>query len=222
VSAHDPRTVYAGANKVLKSTDRGGSWTAISPDLSNPAQGSWGAVPHGTITTLCESRLDRALLWAGTEGGDVHVTRDGGRSWTPVHDGLPRKWVSRVVASSHVAGRAYVALTGYREDDFAAYLFASEDHGARWTSIRGDLPDESINVVREDPTDARILYVGTDLGVHVSIDRGTSWMSLSATLPTTPVHDLVVHPRESEIVIGTHGRSAWVLDVSAVREHARK
>jgi photosystem II stability/assembly factor-like uncharacterized protein len=202
---------------VLKSMNRGEEWVAISPDLSDPPEGPRGVVPFGTITMIAESMLSEGLLYVGTEGGSVWVTKDGGKNWRKVGEGLPRKWVSRVLASAHQESRVYLSQTGFREDDFAAYLFRSEDHGESWTSIVGNLPAESVNVIQEDPESPKILYVGTDLGVYVSGDEGGSWHSLSANLPTTPVHDLDIHPREGELVIGTHGRSAFVLDLEPVR-----
>jgi hypothetical protein len=179
-------------------------------------------VPFGTITMLSESRLLPGVLYAGTEGGSIWLTTSDGDAWERISDGLPRKWVSRVVASQHDLQRVYAAFTGFREDDFSAYLFVSEDLGASWTPISDGLPAESINVVTEDPTNEDILYAGTDGGVYVSLDRGRTWSSLSATLPTTPVHDLEVHPRDPEIIIGTHGRSVWVLDIEEVRAAAMR
>jgi len=220
-SLHEPKTMYYGAECVLKSTDRGDSWIPISPDLSTiPGPERQGNVPFGTITTISESPLRAGMLWVGTDDGNVHVTENEGGTWWLEDEGLPEKWVTRVVASRHRERTAYVSLSGYVEDDFAAYLFRTDDQGATWTSIVGNLPAESVNVIREDPTDERILYVGTDLGAYVSLDRGESWCSLCATLPTTPVRDLVVHPRDPELVIGTHGRSAWVLDVEPIRRAA--
>lgn len=220
ISQYDPWTLYNGANFLFKSPDRGDSWTAISPDLTSQPT-SQGNVPFGTLTTLSESSLQMGLLYTGADDGYIHVTQDDGETWARIDGGLPKMWVSRVEASVHDLGTVYVSMTGYREDDFSTYLFASQDFGQTWTSISSDLPMESVNVIREDPTDPDILYVGTDLGVFVSVDRGLSWHSLSATLPTTPVHDLVVHPRDGEIVIGTHGRSVWVADLSTVREWGR-
>jgi len=222
ISHHDPRTLIVGANHVLRSRNRGDDWETMSPDLSDAGGGERAVVPFGTITMLSESRLLPGVLYAGTEGGTIWLTTSDGESWERISEGLPRKWVSRLVASQHDLTRVYASFTGFREDDFAAYLFVSNDFGASWASISDGLPAESINVIAEDPTNEDILYVGTDLGVYVSLDRGRTWSSLSATLPTTPVHDLEVHPRDPEIVIGTHGRSVWVLDVDEVRAAARR
>ena len=217
ISQHDARTLYAGANVVLKTTNRGAAWRAISPELGDAPGGERAVVPYGSVTTLAESRFAPGILYAGTESGRVWVTRNDGAQWTEVSAGLPRKWVTRVVASRHEAGTAYVSMTGYREDDFTAYLYRSTDFGATWTAIAGNLPAESINVVAEDPKRPGLLYAGTDAGVYVSFNRGDAWLSLCADLPTTPVMDLVVHPREDELVIATHGRSLFLLDVRPVQ-----
>ena len=219
ISQHDPSTLYCGANRLFKSVDRGDTWNVISRDLSTAAERRpQGNVPFGTITTISQSPLCAGLLYVGTDDGNVHVTRDDGRCWTKINDGLPAKWVSRVAASRYEQSTVYVALTGYRDDDFSAYLYASTDGGDTWNSIAGNLPDESVNVVAEDPARKNILYVGTDLGVYVSVDRGVTWQSLCNHLPTTPVYDLFVHPRENELVIGTHGRSVFVLDVKEIQK----
>jgi photosystem II stability/assembly factor-like uncharacterized protein len=218
ISAFDPSTLYAGANKLLESTDRGTTWRAISPDLSDPAGGDRALVPYGTITMIAESPVQRGVIYVGTEGGHIHETADGGAHWSEVDAGLPRRWVSSLIASRYDAGTAYAAFTGYREDDSRAYLYRSTDFGATWTSITANLPDESINVVREDPRNPAILYVGTDAGVYASLDRGHTWVSLSATLPTTPVMDLVIHPRDDEIVVGTHGRGIFMLDARPIQQ----
>jgi photosystem II stability/assembly factor-like uncharacterized protein len=166
---------------------------------------------------LSESLLKQGLIYAGTDDGNVQVTNDDGKTWKLVNSGLPPKWVSRVVASQHETGTVYVSLTGYREDDFNNYLYMSEDFGTTWKSISGNLPSEGINVIREDPRNKNILYVGTELGVYVTQNRGNTWHSLCNNLPTTPVHDMVIHPRDHELVIGTHGRSCFVLDVKSIQ-----
>ncbi len=219
ISHHNPLTLYFAANRVFKSTNRGDAWVGISPDLStDPGPERRGDVPFGTITTLSESRLQPGLLYVGTDDGNVSMTRGDGATWQVIRGDLPAKWVSRVVASRHVLGRVYLSMTGYREDDFRTYLYASENHGAEWRSIAGDLPQESVNVIREDPRNPEVLYVGTDLGVYASLDRGARWYSLTSGLPTTPVHDVRIHPREREIVIGTHGRSVFVADARPIQD----
>ncbi len=217
ISRHEPRTLYAGGNVVVKSTNRGTQWRAISPDLSDPAGGDRALIPYGTVTMLAESRFAPGILYAGTEGGKLYLTRDDGKSWKQINAGLPKKWISRVIASDDDPATVYVALTGVREDDHAGYLYRSTDYGATWNSIVNNLPAESINVVREDPQNANLLYVGTDAGVYVSLDRGSNWHSLCADLPTTPVQDLVIHPRENELIIATHGRSLFLLDVAPLQ-----
>ncbi|UCE41436.1 MAG: hypothetical protein JSV17_00125 [Candidatus Aminicenantes bacterium] len=218
ISKYDPSTLYYAAHKVFKSPNRGDSWTCISPDLTtNPGPERQGDVPYGTITMLSESPFQQGLIYAGTDDGNVQVTRDDGKTWALVRYGLPAKWVSRVIASQHELGTVYVTLTGYREDDFEKYVYMSEDFGKTWKSISGNLPSEGINVIREDPRDKNILYVGTELGVYVTLDGGGAWHSLCNHLPTTPVHDLVIHPREYELVIATHGRSFFILDVNSIK-----
>jgi photosystem II stability/assembly factor-like uncharacterized protein len=219
LSHFDPRTLYMGANVLLRSTNRGDDWQAISPDLADSTYGDKSPIPYGTITDIAESPADPNLIWVGTEGGTVWQGDLSSDTWSRRDGGLPDKWISTLIASEHAPGTLYVSMTGYREDDFSAYLFKSEDQGRTWNSIVGNLPTESINVIREDPVDSEILYVGTDLGVYTSLDGGSRWISLSATLPTTPVHDLFIHPRDSQMVIGTHGRGAFLLDVIPIRAY---
>ncbi|MEX0906708.1 MAG: hypothetical protein WD054_00135 [Gemmatimonadota bacterium] len=211
--------MYYGANRLFKSFDRGDSWTAISPDLtSNPAQ--QGNVPWGTLTTVSQSPRNPHVLYAGADDGHVHVTRDEGKTWTRIDEGLPDRWVTRITGSTHDEATVYLSMTGYRYDDFAAYIFVSHDYGKTWGSLVSNLPAEPINVIAEDPADARILYVGTDSGVFVSTTGGHEWQAFCADLPTIPVYDLVVHPRDPELVIGTHGRSVFVANIQPVRDAA--
>ncbi len=172
ISHYDPHTLYAGANKLLKSTNRGDDWIAVSPNLADQGWGQWDPVPFGTITMISESPLKQGMLYVGTEGGSIHLTRDDGQNWTKIDQNLPSKWTSRVIASQHEIGTVYASFTGFRQDDFEKYLYMSTDFGANWKSISANLPSESINVIREDPRDQNILYVGTDLGVYTSLDRG--------------------------------------------------
>ncbi len=218
ISPHDPRTLYAGGNRVFKTVDRGVTWRLISPDLGDPPGTDRSTVTTGAFTMLAESPTVPGMLVGGTEGGRVWMTSNDGASWRRIDTGLPQKWVSRAIISHADAARLYVSFTGFREDDTRPYLFVSDDTGSTWKSIVGNLPQEAINVVKEDPLDADLLYVGTDLGVYVSHDRGGNWEALSATLPSTPVQDLVIQSRDSELVIGTYGRGAWVLDLTPVRQ----
>ncbi len=220
LSHHDPRTLYVGSNYLLKSSNKGENWRAISPDLSDEAFGERAVVPFGTITFVAESPFDPDRIWVSTEGGTVWRTDNGGEEWIRLDEGLPEKWASRLIASKHDQNTVYLAMSGFRQDDFSAYLYRSPDAGETWDSIVSNLPAETINVITEDPQDPRVLYVGTDLGVLVTLNGGGHWNSLSSSLPTTPVHDLVVHERDDEIVIGTHGRSAFVLDASPIRAFA--
>ncbi len=217
LSEHNSDVLYFGANRLYRSLDQGETWAAISPDLSRSEMR--GDVPFATLTTISESPLEFGVLWAGTDDGYVHMSDDGGREWHDVSAGLPKdRWVSRVEASRHERGRAYLSLNGYRDDDTTAYLYVTEDSGATWSSIAAGLPAEAVNVVREDPVNQDVLYAGTDRGAYVSFDRGTAWQALPAGLPNVPVHDLVVHPRERELVAGTHGRSIFILDALPIQE----
>lgn len=217
ISPHSPTTLYVGGNRVLKSPDRGTTWTPISPDLADPVGTDRGLVTTGALTMLAESPLRAGMLVGGTEGGRVWLTTDDGATWHQIDTGLPRKWVSRVIPSAHDAAVIYLSLTGYREDDTRPYLYVSSDTGRSWRSIAANLPLESVNVIKEDPDHREILYVGTDMGAYVSRNRGQSWESLNATLPTTPVHDLAVQPTVGDLVLGSHGRGAWVLDLAPIR-----
>lgn len=217
LSRHNQDILYFGTNRLYRSMDKGDTWSAISPDMTRSQER--GNVPFATLVTIAESPMQFGLLWVGTDDGHVHVSESGGTGWKEVSDGLPsERWVSRVEASHHERDVAYVSLNGYRDDDITSYLFRTEDLGVTWEDISDGLPDEPINVVREDPVNPDVLYVGTDRSVYVSLDQGANWQSLAARLPNVPVHGLVVHPRDRELVAGTHGRSVWVIDVLPVQD----
>jgi photosystem II stability/assembly factor-like uncharacterized protein len=217
LSSHNADVLYFGANKLFRSMDQGETWTALSPDLTTSE--NRGDVPFATITVIAESPLRFGLLWVGTDDGHVYVTRGSGADWTEVSAGLPAdRWVSRVEASRFDENVAYVSLNGYRDDDITAYVYRTADLGRTWHDIADGLPDEPVNVIREDPVNPAVLYVGTDRGAYVSLDSGQSWQAAGAGLPNVPVHDLIVHPRERELVAGTHGRSVWVLDALPIQE----
>ncbi len=219
LSPHDQDIVYFGANKLFRSMDKGVTWTAISPDLTTAKER--GDVPYATITSISESPKRFGLLWVGTDDGHVDVSDDGGAHWSTVDANLPKQWISGVVASGFDEKRAYVTLNGYRNDDMTPWVFRSDDMGSTWTNISAGLPAEPVNVIREDTVNPDVLYVGTDRGVYVSLDRGAHWDSLQANLPNVPVHDLAVHPRERELIAGTHGRSVWIVDVLPLQELAK-
>ncbi len=217
ISKYNSNTLYYAGSYVYKSLDRGDNWECISPDLStNPGPERQGNVPFGTITSLSESKLQEGLIYAGTDDGNIQITKDDGKNWTLISAELPNKWCSKVVASQHKIDRVYVTFTGYREDDFSTYVYMSDDSGKTWKSLQSNLPAEMVNVIREDPLKKDILYLGTDMGVYISTDLGETWHSLRSNLPTTPVYDLQIHPRERKLVIGTHGRSTFMLDVSSL------
>ena len=217
LSPHNADVVYFGTNILYRSMDQGESWTAISGDLSRSK--NRGDVPFASLTTLSESSLQFGLIWAGTDDGQVWVTDSSGVRWQDVSGKLPKdRWVSRVEASAHARDRAYVTFNGYRDDDIRAYVYRTDDLGKTFRDISKGLPAEAVNVIREDPLNENILYVGTDRSVYVSTDRGDSWSALQGGLPNVPVHDLVVHPRERELVAGTHGRSIWIVDVLPLQD----
>ncbi len=226
ISPHNSATIYHGGNKVVKSTNRGESWEEISPDLTtnDPAkiQGT-GNIQYCTITSIDESPLKEGVIWVGTDDGNVQLTQDGGENWTLLNEnitGNPGYWVSRVVASSHHLGKAYVTYTGYRRDDFRPFIFVTEDFGATWKQITKGMPNEPVNVIREDQRNSNLLFTGTEMGVFVSIDGGDSWNSMKNNMPTSPVHDMVIQSRESDLVVATHGRGIFIMNIQALQEVA--
>ena len=229
LSPHDPSTVYFGGNVVFRTRDGGETWEEISPDLTSadPAKlvSSGGditpdnttAETHATIYTLAESPAQPGVIWAGTDDGNLHVTVDGGETWESVVDrvpGLPpASWVSRVEASRVAPGRAYVSFDRHRDDDMAPYVFRTDDFGQSWSDVTGDLPRVGyVHVVREDPRNPDLVYVGTELGIFASWTGGGTWVDLRLGLPRVAVRDVFVHPRDNDVIIGTHGRSVFVLD----------
>ena len=218
LSPHNPRILYHGMNCLYRSLDQGNDLQKISPDLTRNDPATLGDIPFHTLTTIAESPLQFGRLYVGSDDGRVHMSPDSGGQWRDIGRGLARdRWITRIEASRLAAGTVYLAQSGRTQDDFTPYLWRSTDHGARWQSLRANLPLGPIHVVREDPKDARILYVGTDLGVYVSTDRGARWEVLGRGLPNTFVVDLVVHPRDDILVAATHGRGMYALDVRPLR-----
>jgi photosystem II stability/assembly factor-like uncharacterized protein len=232
VSSHNSATVYVGSNVVLKTTDRGMHWEEISPDLTKQLDrdelGIMGVLPtdgmmsrhdgissYGNITTIGESSVNPNVLYAGTDDGNVQVTRDGGTTWedvtSRVRDLPERTYVSRIVPSRFDEGTVYATFDGHRNDDYRAHVYVSNDYGRRWRAIADGLPDWSVNVIVEHRRNPDLLFVGNEIGVYFSVDRGESWTRLQNNLPTVPVDDIVIHPRENDLVLGTHGRSVWIL-----------
>lgn len=218
LSPHDNKTLYHGFQYLFKSTDQGETWKRISGDLTYNDVSRMGRTPyainHQAITAIDESLITKGVLYVGTDDGRVWSTMNDGGAWTEITKGLPeRVHVSRLVASKYDAGTVYITMSDRREDNIKPYLFRSTDYGKTWTALVTDLPASPVNVVREDPRNANILYCGTDLGVYISRDKGKSWQSIQGNLPATvSVNDLFVHPRDYNLVIGTYGRGVWVLD----------
>jgi photosystem II stability/assembly factor-like uncharacterized protein len=219
LSPHNPRIVYHGMNFLFRSMNRGDSWEKISPDLTYNDKNKLGDIQYQTIFTISESPLKFGLIYVGTDEGRVHVTHDSGTTWTEITKGLPHgKWVSRIVASAFEQGTVYMTQNGKRDDDFTAYIWKSPDYGKTWINIVNNIPCGPVNVIREDPKNKNILYVGTDLGVYVSIDGGKYWHVLPGNFPTTFVHDLAVHPRDNILLAATHGRGMFAMYVSKLQQ----
>jgi photosystem II stability/assembly factor-like uncharacterized protein len=241
LSPHDPDVVYAGANRVLKSDWRGDDLYPISPELtradeekirvSTTTSGGitpdlTGAETFATIVSLAESPMVAGMLYAGTDDGNLWVTWNDGESWVEltaatsdlVPDGT---YVSRIEPSKHVADRVYATFDNHRRGDFTPYVLASEDGGSSFRSISSNLPTgkpDFAHVIREDHVNPDLLFVGTDVGAYVSLDRGATWERFMTGLPTTPVHDLQIHPRDGEMIAGTHGRSIWIVDIKPLQQ----
>lgn len=235
LSKHNQDILYYGANKLYRSMDKGNNLQALSGDLTNGKKE--GDVPFGTITTIAESPKRFGLLYCGTDDGNIWVSKDAGFSWNkinvfikkelppvksktppPVFNAIPEgMWVSRVEASHFNEGTVYASLNGYRWDNFTPYLFVSTDFGATWDQIGNDLPSEPINVVREDPKNKNILYVGTDNGLYVSINGGRTFMAWSGSLPRVAVHDIAIQERDNDIIVATHGRSLFKADLEQIQ-----
>jgi hypothetical protein len=227
ISPHNSRIIYTGAQVVLRSLNRGDTWQEISPDLTlnDPEKTAGrGHVTFCTITTVSESPLLPGLIWVGTDDGKVWLTRDSGANWSDLTPSLGRagapedRWVSRVFASHHREGTAYITKTGFRNDDFRPFVYKTEDYGATWKSLAGGLPEFAVNVIFEDRKNPGLLFLGSDGGVFVSMDGGGKWVRFKNNLPSAPVKDLLVHPRENDLVVGTYGRGVFVTDIRPLQE----
>ena len=217
ISRHNQDVIYFGSNRFHRSLNRGDEFKNLSGDLTKgPREGD---VTFGTLATIDESPLKFGLLYTGSDDGLIHISKDGGYTWTNISAGLPTNlWVSRVVASAHNEGTVYASLNGYRDDNFIPYVFVSTNYGQTWQPIGTNLPNEPVNVVKEDPKNPNLLYVGTDHGVYVSMDKGKSFMRFAKNLPAVAVHDLVIHPRDNELIVGTHGRSLYTANIEPLQQ----
>ncbi|MGH9369057.1 MAG: WD40/YVTN/BNR-like repeat-containing protein [Thermoanaerobaculia bacterium] len=233
VSRHDPKTLYHAAQLLLRSRDEGQSWEEVSPDLTRSdrskqeksggpiTKDDTGVEVYDTIFALAESPLEAGLLWAGTDDGLVHVTRDGAKTWQNVTPkGIP-EWIqiNAIEASPHDRATAYLAATMYKFDDFRPYLYRTNDYGRTWTKILAGIPDRCFTrVVREDPARRGLLYAGTEFGLFVSFDDGAHWEPFQRNLAVVPITDLAV--KEGDLVVATQGRSFWILDdLTPLREY---
>jgi len=222
LSPHNQDIVYHCMQYVMMSKDRGDTWEYISPDLSHNNPEKMGDISFQTISAFDESPLKFGLLYAGTDDGRIWRTRDGGENWTEIRsDPVPERWVSRLTASRYDLGTVYMTQTGRRDDDFQVYIWKSTDFGDTWIDISGNIPVGPVNVIREDPVNRNILYVGTDAGVYVSKDGGENYEVLG-DLPFAYVHDLQIHPRDNMIIIATHGRGMWVLDANDINDKDKR
>lgn len=234
LSPHDPATIYVGANRLLRSSDRGHSWQAISPDLTTNTNRETlsimgtadkeiriarhdGVTVWGSLVTIGESPVKAGVLWTGSDDGVVSVSQDAGKNWSNVTAkmaGVPQKtYVSKVAPSRFDAGTAYVTFDGHRGGDYGTYVFATTDYGSTFRSIVGNLPKgEVVRTLAEDLKVPDVLYLGTETSLWVTFDRGRQWTRVKANLPTVPIYEITLHPRDNDMLIATHGRAIWILD----------
>ncbi len=234
LSPNNNKALYIGSNHLLMSMDRGATWRIVSPDLSKndperTIRKSGGMTPdenpgggaeyHATIITVAESPIEIGNIWVGTDDGNIQVTRDGGTTWTRVGTqgmpGVPQAdmWVSRVEPSHHTRGVAYATIDGHRMAKYTPWIFKTTDYGKSWTSIRGNLPDgHPLYTVKEDLKNPNLLFTGSEMAVFYSLNGGQSWQRLNNNMPTVAVHDVIIHPRDGDLIAATHGRGIWIMD----------
>jgi hypothetical protein len=244
LSHHNPATIFVCANRIFKSTDRGDSWKTISPDLTTNTDRDTlklmdvlgkdttlarndGVSSYGNIVSFSESPRRAGVYYAGSDDGQVQVTRDDGANWSNVTSkisGLPANtYVSELAASRFDEGTIYATFDGHRLNDFNSYVYVSRDFGQNWQSITGDLPKgQVVRTITEDLKTPDVLYLGTESGLFVSIDRGKRWVRVKANFPTVPVYEITLHPRDNALILATHGRSIWILDdLTPIQQYAK-
>ena len=215
ISPHNRLTLYHGGNYIFKSLNQGDTWHLISQDLTASA---YEGKRTGAMGAIAESPLKPGLLYAGTDKGAFWVTHNDGGKWTEFSEGLPDRYIRSICPSRFSEARVYAAVTGINNDDFSNYLFISEDYGQHWRSITENLPDEIAYVILEDPTNEDILYAGLYRGVYISVDRGCSWSLLGPEMAATAISDLVIQEREMDLVVGTHGRGIYKMNLRSIQE----
>ncbi|MFC1555816.1 WD40/YVTN/BNR-like repeat-containing protein [candidate division KSB1 bacterium] len=229
ISPHNPKTIYFGSNHLFKSVNQGDTWTIISPDLSTNdpektdnfigglTKESGHAEIHCALITIAESPVTPGLIWTGTDDGNIHITLNDGVTWKDLTNNVPgipeATWVSRINASHFDDATAYLTLDGHRSDDFNTYVFKTTDYGETWQDITGNLPEnQPVYVIREDTKNQNLLFIGTEFACFYSADEGGKWTKLNLNMPTVAIHDLLIHPRDNDLIAGTHGRGIWIMD----------
>jgi hypothetical protein len=229
VDPFDSTVIYLGSQFVHRSRDQGESWEIISPDLTTNdpekqraresggiTRDASGAENHTTILTIAPSPVERGVIWVGTDDGNVQITRDDGASWQNVTDRIPgvpdATWVPHIEPDRFQPGAAFLVMDDHRRGNWEPYLFRTEDYGRSWRSLVTSEIDGFIHVVEQDPVEPSLLFLGTEFGLFVSVDAGAHWTRWTHGLPTAPYRALIVHPRDHDLVIGTHGRAAYVID----------
>jgi ligand-binding sensor domain-containing protein len=215
LSTYDHKTLYQAGNYLMKSTDRGDTWQAISPNLARSSVAEKKSVAAGTVV---ESPLAKGLLYVGTDHGAFWVSKNDGANWEEQSTGIASNYIRSISPSNHHLARVYMAMTGINYDDLHSYVYVSEDYGKNWKSIAAGLPDEPVNVIKEDPTNENILYAGTIRGVFVSTDRGSSWHYLGVNMPAAAVADLEIHEGSQDLVVATHGRGIYKTNLKPIQQ----
>jgi len=221
LSPHNQDILYMGSNKLHASYDKGDNWSFKTKDLTKGIKK--GNVPYGTITSIDESVFKFGKLITGSDDGLVQLSNDGGNTWNIISDDLPQHlWVSRVVLSKHQENTIYVTLNGYRYDDFNPYVYVSKNNGESWKRIDNNLPKSSVNVIKEDPYYDNIIYLGTDNGAYISLNHGTDWSPFQNGLQKVAVHDLVIQKEHKDLLLATHGRSIYKMNLSVIYSYLEK